>query len=175
MTEHKSNIRPYAASLTVLSMLARLLPHAPNFTPVGSSSLFAGARLNGWMAYLLPLLVMAVTDPLVGGYTFGTPFIYAAFLINVLIGRSLRATNSPLRIGAAALVCSLQFFLITNFAYFLEMGPHTPQGLMASYVGALPFFGYTVAGDLTYTALVFGLHYALTRTVAPQERTFAAA
>jgi hypothetical protein len=40
---------------------------------------------------------------------------------------------------------------------------------------ALPFFGRTLAGDLTYTAIVFGLHFALTRTVAREERVLATA
>ena len=169
MTEQKSNLRPYALTLTVLSGLARLMPHPPNFAPVGATSLFAGARLSSWYAYLVPLFVMAVTDPLLGGYSFATPFIYASFLLSVLIGRGLRATNNPLRIGGATLACSMQFFLISNFAYFIEYSPHTWSGLAACYIGALPFFPATVAGDLTYTAVLFGLHYALSRTVARDE------
>jgi hypothetical protein len=78
--------RPLAVGLTILGMLARLVPHAPNFTPVGGVSLFAGGRLNGWKAYALPLVLMLVTDPLVGGYSFSTPFVYASFLIYVWIG-----------------------------------------------------------------------------------------
>ncbi len=173
MTEHRSNVRPFALTLTILSGLARLMPHPPNFAPVGGSSLFAGARLNGWYAYLVPLAVMAITDPLLGGYTFGTPYIYASFLLSVLIGRSLRRTNNPLRIGGAALLCSMQFFLISNFAYFVEYSPHTMAGLTRCYVDALPFFPATLAGDLAWTALLFGLHYALSRGVARQERILA--
>jgi hypothetical protein len=173
MTERKSNIRPYALALTILGILARLAPHPPNFAPVGGASLFAGARLNAWYAYLLPLAIMAMTDPLLGGYTFATPFIYASFLLTVLIGRSLRNTNNPAWIGLAAVGCSAQFFLISNFAYFLQYSPHTVAGLTACYVGALPFFPATLAGDLCWSAIIFGLHYALSRTVAPQERAFA--
>src|SRR5882757_5329667 len=93
--EQQSKIRPLALVMTILSGLARLLPHPPNFTPVGSMSLFAGARLNGWMAYLVPLAIMIVTDPLVGivfgtkGYTRSSVFVYASFLISVWIGRQL--------------------------------------------------------------------------------------
>jgi hypothetical protein len=173
MTEQKSSIRPYALGLTILSGLVRLMPHPPNFAPVGGTSLFAGARLNGWYAYLLPLVVMAVTDPLLGGYSFGTPYIYASFLLSVLIGRSLRTTNNPLRIGAATLACSVQFFLISNFAYFVEYSPHTLSGLVACYAGALPFFPATLMGDAAWTAVLFGLHYALSRTIAPDERALA--
>ena len=107
--ETQKNIKTLAAALTVLSVLGRLLPHPPNITPVGASTLFAGARVNGWMAYLLPILVMAATDPLVGGYSRATPVIYLCFLISVWIGRRLRSTDSPLRIGGACVLSACSF------------------------------------------------------------------
>jgi hypothetical protein len=167
----QKNIRPIAVALTILSTLGRLLPHPPNVTPVGSSSLFAGARLNGWMAYLLPILVMAVTDPLVGGYTRSTPIIYLCFVIAVWIGRRVRNTDSPLRIGGACLLSSLQFFLLTNFATFMfgTLYAKSLAGLATCYVAALPFFGYTMLGDLFFTAAIFGLYALLTRTIAQSE------
>src|ERR1039458_7198866 len=92
----QKSMRPVACGLTVLGAVARLLPHLPKFSPVGSISLFAGARMRGWQAYVLPLVLMAVTDPLVGGYSAATPLIYASFLINVWIGSRLRGTgNTP--------------------------------------------------------------------------------
>ncbi len=174
--EETNRMRPAALGLTILSGVARLLPHPPNFTPVGSMSLFAGARIPGWLAYLLPLIVMAVTDPLVGGYTKATPLIYFSFLISVWIGRQLRQSESPVRIGAAAFACSLQFFLITDFAWWYgsALYPRTFSGLLESYTAALPFFGRTLAGDLFFTAVLFGLHAWLSRTVARSERVAAA-
>lgn len=168
----KTTVRPLAMSLTVLGILGRLMPHPWNFTPVGSVSLFSGARMRGWQAFLLPLFLMAVTDPLVGGYSVATPFVYAAFLVNVWIGRRLRASENAGRIGAACLVCSTQFFLITNFGMWLStaMYPHTAAGLAACYVAALPFFGYTLAGDLAFAGLFFGLHAWLSRKVYTPER-----
>jgi hypothetical protein len=162
--------RPVALTLTVLGDVARLLPHPPNFTPVGGASLFAGARLPGWQAYMLPIVLMAVTDPLLGGYSRSTPFVYASFLISVWIGRRLRATENASRIGGAALLGSLQFFLITNFPSFLRRYPHTWAGFSNCYTLALPFFGRTLAGDLVTTAVLFGLHAWLSRTVYPPER-----
>jgi hypothetical protein len=169
---HGSNVRPLAVSLTVLGAILRLLPHPPNFAPVGGMSLYAGARLRGWQAYALPLLLMAVTDPLLGGYSVATPFIYLSFMISVWIGRRLQATESPLRIGAACLVCSSQFFLITNFATW-GLGhwyPHTLSGLALAFTAAIPFFGRTLAGDLVYSGVLFGLHAWLSRTVRTAER-----
>ena len=147
-----------SSGLTLVAALARLIPHPPNFTPVGSMSLYGGAKLRGWRAFALPLALMVATDILlyyVDGYAaagfrmfrFNTPFIYAAFLINVLIGRALLKKFSVARLGAATLLCSTQFFLITNFAVWLASDgaaglgnyPHTLAGLIACYVAALPF------------------------------------
>ena len=176
--EQPSNIRPLALVLTILSGMARLLPHPPNFTPVGSMSLFAGARLRGWWAYLVPLAMMAITDPLlhaifgIPGYTKLSPVIYASFLINVWIGRKLAVSENPIRIGGAAYLCSMQFFLVTNFAVWIGSNfyPHTGEGLIACYVSAIPFWGRTLAGDLLFTAVIFGLHAFLSRRIAPSER-----
>jgi hypothetical protein len=165
-----TSARPLAIGLMAAGALARLAPHPWNFTPVGSISLFAGARLRGWQAFLLPLVLMAVTDPLVGGYSVTTPFIYAAFLINVWIGRRLQSTENPARIGLACLACSVQFFLLSNFGSWLGFYAHTWAGLAQCYTLALPFFARTLAGDVVYTTALFGLHAWLSRTVYTPER-----
>lgn len=172
-----------SSGLTFAAALARLLPHPPNFTPVGGMSLYGGAKLSGWRAFAMPLALMAITDVLlyyVNGYAaagfgmfrFNTPFIYGAFLINVLIGRTLLKKLSLARLGGATLLCSTQFFLITNFAVWLApdsglgmvMYPHTLAGLLTCYAAALPFFGATLAGDALYTGALFGLHAMAERT-----------
>ena len=170
-----NDIRPLALSLTVLGAVLRLLPHPPNFAPVGGLSLYAGARLRGWQAFALPLLLMAVTDPLRGGYSIATPFVYLSFMITVAIGRRLQATENPARIGAACFICSAQFFLISNFGTWLGWYQHTWSGLALCFTQAIPFFGRTVAGDLVYTAVLFGLHAWLSRTVRTAERVPVAA
>jgi hypothetical protein len=161
--------RPLGLGLTILGALARLVPHAPNFTPVGGLSLFSGGRMSGWQAYALPLALMIATDPLVGGYNFASPFIYASLMINVWIGsRWLRGGANVLRIGGAAATGSLQFFVITNFAVWLHFPTtyqHTLPGLAACYVAAIPFYGRTLAADLLYTGALFGLYAWLSRRV----------
>src|SRR4051812_27499583 len=106
--------RPLSLALVIFGVAARLLPHPPNLTPVGASALFAGARLRGWQAFLVPLLAMVASDPLLASlygfraFSRGTIFIYGSFLVNVAIGRCLRNTEHPGRIAAAALACSVQ-------------------------------------------------------------------
>ena len=175
--------RPLAISLVCLGVAARLLPHWPNFTPVGATGLLAGARMRGWRAFLVPLLAMAISDPLLAAihgfrpFTRMTLFVYASFIISVLIGRALRTSEAPQRILPATLLGSLQFFAITNFAvWILGHGyPHNVAGLMACYVAGLPFFANTVGGDLFYVAVLFGLHAWLSRRVFPGERVQATA
>jgi hypothetical protein len=165
------NIRPLAIGLIILAGLIRVIQNV-NFAPVGALSLFCGARLRGWQAYFLPLALMAVTDPFLGGYSVATPLIYASFMVNVWIGTRLRKTESPLWIGSAAVAGSVQFFLLTNFAWLAgsSMYPHTLAGVMKCYAAGLPFFGRTLASDIVYAGVLFGLHAWLSRTVVRSER-----
>ncbi len=161
-----------AVALTVLGALLRLAPHPPNFAPIGGTGLFAGSRLRAWQAYLVPLIAMVLTDPIrswmEGGfpaYTRMTLVIYASMLIYVFLGQTLlRKSQKPGRIATVCLLGGTQFFLITNF--FVWLGPdvayaHTFAGLIACYTEALPFFGWTVLGDLFYTAVLSIAHLAL--------------
>lgn len=174
----KANWRPVALSLTTLGAIARLLPHPPNFAPVGATSLFAGARLPRWQAYLVPLALLAVTDPILSPlygfkpYTRYSLFTYVAFLISVWLGRRLRNTASISRIAGITFLNSIQFFLVTNFGSWLWENnyPRSAAGLARCYTAAIPFFGWTVAGDLFYTAVLFGLYAWLSRGLAARER-----
>lgn len=170
--QNSTHSRPLTFGLTLLSALGRLIPHAPNVTPLGGSCLFAGSRISGLWAYLLPLAVMIATDPIVGhaggarsGYTWGSPVIYASFMINVWIGRRMLRSVTPVRVGAAAFLCSAQFFVLTNLAVWASTAiyPASLGGLILCYAEALPFWGRTLAGDLLYSGAIFGLYELLNR------------
>jgi hypothetical protein len=173
---NQNQSRAYAIGLTVLSALGRLIPHVPNVTPLGASCLFAGSRIGGYLSYLLPLVVMLITDPIVGaaggahgGYSSASLVIYASFMISVWIGRRLVRTVTPTRVGGAAFLCSLQFFLLTNFAvWFRSAGaehlyPRNLAGMLECYTAALPFWGRTLAGDLLFSGAIFGMYALLAR------------
>lgn len=172
----ESQSRPVALSLAVLGTMARLIPHPPNFAPVGAASVFAGARLPAWQAYLVPVVIMAATDPILNAmnglapFTISQLFIYSSLLISVWLGRRLRATESAWRIGAIVLLASTQFFVISNLPSWFRWYPHTFAGLASCLATALPFFERTLASDVVFSALLFGMHFVLSRTVAGRER-----
>ena len=164
-----------AAIATAAAM--RLLPHPPNFTPIGAMALFSGAYLGrrGALALVAPLGALLLSDLVLGFYR-GMPTVYFSVALIVLIGTLALRRASPLRIGAAALASSLLFFVVTNFGMWLSSGiyPRTLAGLEACYVAAIPFFQNTVAGDLFFSALLFGGFAMLERTI-PALRPRAAA
>ncbi len=166
--------RYVAPGLTAVAALLRLAPHPWNFTPVGSMALFAGARLPGWQAWCIPIVAMAVTDPIASwmagypAYSRMTVIVYACLLINVFLGRTLmRRSQSLPRLALVSLLASTIFFTVTNFFVWLgipaTLYPLTTTGLVECYTAALPFFGRTILGDLFYAGILFTAQAVLTR------------
>jgi hypothetical protein len=136
----------------------RLLPHPPNFSPIAAMALFSGAYLpKRAVAFAAPFAALLLSDAVLGFYA-GMNFVYFSFALTVLIGWALASRKTPFLIGAAAVASSVLFFVLTNFGMWLFSGfyPRTVEGLVACYVAAIPFFQNTLAGDLFYTALLFG-------------------
>src|SRR5262245_49035410 len=162
------------ASLTAIAL--RLGEWVPNVTAVGALALYAGGRLRWWLAWVPPIAVMTLSDLVLQSR--GKPSfylsVYACFLLDVLVGGALARGSSPLRIGLAGFVGALQFYLITNFVEWLAPSnpavleyPHTLAGLEACYIAALPFFGYTLAGNFAFSAAFFGGEALAASVVAP--------
>lgn len=176
MVMTSNHVRLLALLTAILGAAAlRLVPHPPNFTPIGAMALFSGAYLGRrGLAFVAPLAALLLSDLVLGFYA-GMNFVYLAVALTVLIGWALTKHRSPLRIGAAALASSVMFFVVTNFGMWLFSGiyPPTADGLLACYVAAIPFFQNSVAGDLFYTALLFG-GFAIVQRMLPQLRAGAA-
>jgi len=171
------------AALIFAAALSRLLPHPPNFSPIEAVALFGGAYFinRGW-ALLVPLLAMFVSDlalGLVNGGIYwswfasaGSLLIYACIALSTLLGFGLRGKVSGGRVLGYSLAGSVLFFLVTNFGTWLggALYPQTGAGLAAAYVAGIPFFQWTVAGTLFYSALLFG-GFELLRNRHPALRT----
>jgi hypothetical protein len=145
-------------SAIVAAAALRLVPHPPNFTPIGAMALFSGAYLGRrWVAFAAPLGALLLSD-LVLGFYHGQITVYASVALIVMLGMAALQRRSALRIGVSAIASSILFFVITNFGMWLFSGfyPRTMAGLEACYVAAIPFFQNTVAGDLFYSGLQVG-------------------
>ena len=157
MTANHSRIVALFSAILVAAVL-RLVPHPPNFTPIGAMALFSGAYLGRRViAFVAPLAAMLLSDAILGFYS-GVWVTYLGVAAVVLIGSLALSRRSVLRIGLAAVASSIAFFLVSNFGTWMLSGmyAHSIAGLAACYVAAIPFFQNTVAGDLFYTTLLFG-------------------
>ena len=157
MTANNSRILALLAAILLAAAL-RLVPHPPNFTPIGAMALFSGAYLGRRaLAFVAPLGAMLLSDALLGFYS-GFWITYLAIGLVVLIGWLALSRVSPLLVGAAAIASSITFFLVSNFGTWALSGmyPHSGAGLAACYIAAIPFFQNTLAGDLFYATLLFG-------------------
>src|SRR5437867_7495824 len=96
--------------ITLAAAASRLLPHPPNFTPLFAMALFGGAYFrNRIAAFAVPLAAMLLSDLALGVIHYGTaifpsmPFVYASFVLTVLLGWWVRRRQcSPFAIAAAA-------------------------------------------------------------------------
>jgi hypothetical protein len=148
------------AGLVILGVVARLLPHEPNFTPIAASALFAGTMLRTrGLAFAVPLAVMLISDALLGFDSSPmTLVIYAMFTLPALVAYLPRRARAPGMFAPVIVAYSLIFFVATNAAVwaFTAMYPHTLAGLATAYAAGLPFLPQTIVGDLFWAAVLFG-------------------
>lgn len=164
-------------AMILVAVTARILPHPPNFTPIAAIALFGGATFASkrlalgttFAALLLSDLLLELTirggfqggwlgSPLSHGFHSGWWVVYACFALTVGIGFLLRNRRSPLKVAGAALASSVLFFVITNLVVWYKGGFYSLDfsGLVSSYVAAIPFFGWSLAGDAVFVTALFG-------------------
>ena len=168
MTANNSRILALLSAILLAAAL-RLVPHPPNFTPIGAMALFSGAYLGRRaLAFVAPLAAMLLSDAVLGFYS-GMWVTYLAVALVALLGAIVLQKRTPVRIGLAAVAGSALFFLVSNFGTWALSGmyPHTAAGLAACYVAAIPFFQNTLAGDLFYATLLFG-GFTIAELLIPQ-------
>jgi hypothetical protein len=145
--------------LAAFTLLWRLVPHGWNMTPVLALALFAGARLQvPALRFVLPMVVMLLSDLLLGFHD-TMLYVYGALLLVVLMGQGLGARASLPGHAGMSVAGSMAFFLITNFGVWMSgtLYPPTAEGLISSYVMALPFLWKTLAGDLFFVVMFFAV------------------
>jgi hypothetical protein len=154
--------------LVGFDVVARLLLHVPNVSPVAASALFAGVMLQRRsLAPVVPLAAMLIGDAFVGFYDWRVmAVVYAALALPAVAGMLARRTVPV--VVPTMMACSLVFFAATNFAVWAFSGIYSADwaGLMQCYAAGLPFLKYTMAGDLFWAAVLFGGAFLVQRLTA---------
>ena len=136
----------FVITIIVIAIFSRLIPHPPNFTPVTAVALFSIINFkNKYIGLSIPILCLLISD-LIIGISLINLFVYLSFIVISGVGYIFGKINLK-----SILLSSLIFFLVTNFGVWLIGYPNTLEGFVACYIAAIPFFGWTVAGDLFYS------------------------
>ena len=131
--------------IVIFGVICRLIPHPPNFSPVTAIALFGGLNFSDKrIAFSIPLVVLFLSD-LILGISMINLFVYTGFLTIVFLGTKIKS----IKFGNIIL-SSFIFFLISNFGVWIIGYPKNIEGLILCYTMAIPFFGYSIAGDLFF-------------------------
>lgn len=185
MNSQKINLRfVVLAAIILAAAFSRLVPHIPNFSPLGAIGLFGAAHFNKkWQAILIPLAATFISDLFINNVIYaqyyptftwlstGFYWQYGAYILITLVAFLIFKKVNTATVLTGALASSTIFFLVTNFGCW--PGNYYPQnfgGLMQCFAAGLPFangntlsslltspslFG-TMLGDLFYAGLLFG-------------------
>ena len=157
-----------AAALIALCVVARLLPHPPNFAPAAAVAMFGCLVFSRrWHACTVVVAAMLVGDRFIGFYDLGVMLtVYASLMMPLAARRFLRKATA-VRVGTVAVLSGVGFYLTTNAAVWFFTNSYAPnlEGLAASYIAGLPFLKWTLLGNLVYSAVLFGAYGVLGRGV----------
>ena len=157
--------------LILLASFSRIIPHMPNFTPIGAMALFGGAYLkNKYHAFLIPIASLWLSDLVLNNFIYsyysdftwfypGFLWQYISFILIILMGYFFLKKLNFKSLFVTTIFSSLLFFIVTNFGVWLSgtMYPLDFQGLITCNVMALPFYEGTLLGFIIYSTFLFGV------------------
>jgi hypothetical protein len=147
----------WLAAIILFLAFSRLIPHAPNFTPLGAMALLSGAFVKDIrVSLLIPLIAMLLSDAIIGFHS-SMIFVYGAVALIVIGSHYWLKRVSLVSITLAAFISAVAFFLITNFGAWLthDMYIHNISGLTQAYIAGIPFFKNTLISNVLFTAVGF--------------------
>ena len=156
--------------MVFVAALSRIVPHPPNFAPIGGMALFGAAHFTKkYWAFLIPLIAFWVSDLILNNVFyaayydsfqwFGSTWVYISLILIVLLGFTLHKKVSAKNVVIASLSASAIFFFVTNIGAVwspFSVYPKDLTGVIASLTAGIPFVWGTIAGDLFYSAVLFG-------------------
>ena len=157
-------------ALVSIGIAARLVDHPANFAPIGALALVAGFYVASRYGWGIAIGAVLISDLIIGFYS---PLImlsvYASYIAIWGLGRSARASKTRFTLVPSTLLGAGFFFLLTNGAVwaFSTMYPKTVEGLYMSYAMGIPFFKWTLLGDVLYVsmfvAIIESVKYVVSR------------
>ena len=150
----------FLIGFVLLAVWFRLIPHPPNVAPITALALFSGASFrNKWFSLVFPLMAMVLSD-IVLGFSSISLWVYSAFILITMFSW----VTKELR-WISVLISSLIFFIVSNFGVWVLSYPPTIEGLITCYTMAIPFFGYSILGDMAWSLILFGLYETIKQNV----------
>jgi len=161
-----------AIFLVLLAATARIFNaqlHIPNMVPIAAIGLFSGVVIKDKrsLAFLVPLLGQFLGDVyfqfftnIPGFYDLpGMLFNYGAIIGATALGVTMKQPK-PLTTLGYLLGASTIFFIVSNFGYFIQgWNGYSFAGLTKTYIDAIPFYKYTLLGDMAGGVLLFGGYF----------------
>jgi hypothetical protein len=168
MKNNKLNII-FAVGLVLIAATARIVNaklNIPNVVPIAAIGLFSGAIIKDKrsLAFLIPLLGQFLGDVYFQFFTnipgfYNLPsqlFNYGALIAATALGVTMKQPKSLGTLGYV-LGASGIFFIVSNFGYFVSgWNGYSFSGLIKTYTDAIPFFKYSLMGDIAGGVLLFG-------------------
>ena len=147
------NIKNYILPISLILILSfsRIIPHPWNFTPVLAAGIFSGFYFKQFFVSLFVVVVSMFLGDLYLGFHNTMFFTYISLVVAVILGLYIKHFNFT-EILFSGIVSSVCFFIITNFGAWLtlEMYEKNFEGLLQSYVMAIPFFHNTLISTFVY-------------------------
>lgn len=157
-----------ALAMVALAAASRLFHHPFNFTPVVAMAVFSGFYFKKWWGVAIPLAAMVASDTFIGFYELSLLLpVYVSVALAYFFGYILINKVRWPRVLITALLSSVAFFLVTNFAVwaFTPWYGHDWAGLSQCFTMALPFFRNSLVGDLVYSGAFFAIYALVTGQV----------
>jgi len=171
----------FLIAIIVLAAFSRIIPHMPNFSPLGAIGLFGAAHFDKkWKAFLIPIAATWLSDLFINNVIYaqyypqftwfyeGFYWQYGSYLLITLAGLIIFNKISMPKVLLAILSSTIIFFTVSNFGCWIGSTFYTQNftGLTTCYIAGIPFLTGTLLGDLFYSAVLFGGYYLLQSKVS---------
>lgn len=158
------------------------MPGRPfGFAPQIAMAIFGGAIIKDKkFAFLLPILSMFVSDALyqllyingvgnISGFYSGQLTNYILFGLMTFFGFFIKNFNIG-KIALASVAAPTTYFFISNFMVWASNSPlaglgrpKTFNGLLLTLNDGVPFYYWSIAATLIFSAILFGSYYLITK------------